>query len=187
MPKVTQADKTDRTRTRRQKWQARFLAALAKVPSVSHAAKAAGVHRSTCYEWRDTDPQFAKAWEQSLETAVDSLVVAAFQRALRSSDTLLTFLLRCHRPATYNISHGEQIGEKAEEPTGGLKIMFDTGGESIRDLLTFPILGQNPKEQAELEAAQEENIAYWESQQYAQIDSPNVNKANVPKRKGNGE
>ena len=44
-----QGDKADRTRTRVRKWQAPFLAALAKAPSVSHAAKAAGIHRSTAY------------------------------------------------------------------------------------------------------------------------------------------
>jgi hypothetical protein len=48
----------------------------------------------------------------------------------------------------------------------GLKIMFDTAGKSMRELLTFPVLGKDPKEQAELEAAQEENIAYWESQMH---------------------
>ena len=133
-----QGDKADRTRARVKKWQARFLAALAKAPSVSHAAKAAGVHRSTCYAVRDSDPQFAKAWEQSLETAVDALVVAAFRRALRGSDTLLTFLLRCHRPATYNISHAENVGEKPDE-NFGCRIFYDTGGQKLEELLTFPI------------------------------------------------
>ena len=40
----------------------------------------------------------------ALDMSVDNLVVAAFKRALKNSDTLLTFLLRCHRPAVYNIS-----------------------------------------------------------------------------------
>src|SRR5437762_12126135 len=127
-------DKADRTRarvkTRVKKWQARFLGALAKAPSVSHAAMAAGVHRSTCYAVRDSDPQFAKAWEQSLETAVDTLVVAAFRRAIRGSDTLLTFLLRCHRPATYNISHAENVGEKADDKNLAVNILCQTGNKT---------------------------------------------------------
>jgi len=53
----------------------------------------------------------------------------------------------------------------------GLKIMFDTAGESIRELLTFPILGNNPKEQAELEAEQEKNIAFWESQAQSNLST----------------
>lgn len=141
-----QGDKADRTRarvkTRVKKWQARFLAALAKAPSVSHAAKAAGVHRSTCYAVRDSDPQFANAWEQSLETAVDTLVVAAFRRAIRRSDTLLTFLLRCHRPATYNISHAEiaikNVGEKTDEKKP-LVIYYNNGNQPLAELLNFPI------------------------------------------------
>ena len=136
--KRKQGDKADRTRARVKKWQARFLAALAKAPSVSHAAKAAGVHRSTCYAVRDSDPQFAKAWEQSLETAVDALVVAAFQRALRGSDTLLTFLLRCHRPATYNISHAENVGEKANDKNFAVNILYQLGNTPLAQLLDFP-------------------------------------------------
>lgn len=137
---IEQGDKGDRTRARVKKWQARFLAALAQAPSVSHAAMAAGVHRSTCYEWRDNNPQFAKAWEQALETAVDGLVVAAFQRALKGSDTLLTFLLRCHRPATYNIpSHAENVNENPDDKKLALNILYSTGNQSLAQLLDFPV------------------------------------------------
>jgi hypothetical protein len=63
-----------------------------------------------------------------------------------------------------------EFGVNAEvEPKNdsvGVNIMFNTGGKSMRELLTFPVLGKDPKEQAELEAAQEENIAYWESQMH---------------------
>ena len=72
--------------------------------------------------------------------SVDGLVVAAFQRALKSSDTLLTFLLRCHRPATYNISsHAEQANEKEEPKKVGLTVLYQTGNKSLAQLLDFPI------------------------------------------------
>ena len=140
-----QGDKADRTRARVKKWQARFLAALAKAPSVSHAAKAPGVHRSTCYAVRDSDPHFAKAWEQSLETAVDGLVVAAFRRALRGSDTLLTFLLRCHRPATYNISHAENVSEQPDDKSFSVNILYQTEKKHLKDLLDFPLETDSPE------------------------------------------
>jgi hypothetical protein len=62
-----------------------------------------------------------------------------------------------------------EFGAKAElEPNAagnfGVNIAFDTGGKSIRELLSFPILGKDLKEQAELESAQEENIKFWEAQ-----------------------
>jgi hypothetical protein len=61
-----------------------------------------------------------------------------------------------------------EFGPNAEiEPKSknvGVNIVFDTGGKSMRELLTFPILGKDAQEQAELEAAQEKNIAFWESQ-----------------------
>jgi hypothetical protein len=140
-----QGDKADRTRARVKKWQARFLAALAKAPSVSHAAKAPGVHRSTCYAVRDSDPHFAKAWEQSLETAVDGLVVAAFRRALGGSDTLLTFLLRCHRPATYNISHAENVSEQPDDKSFSVNILYQTEKKHLKDLLDFPLETDSPE------------------------------------------
>src|SRR5207253_606644 len=61
-----------------------------------------------------------------------------------------------------------EFGANAEiEPTkndSGIKIMFDTQGKSLSELLTFPIAAKDERERAELEAAQEENIAFWESQ-----------------------
>jgi hypothetical protein len=90
--------------------------------------------------WRDSDPQFAKAWEEALEMSVDRLVMAAFQRALKSSDTLLTFLLRAHRGAIYNISSRvEQIGEPADDKKVSLRIYYNNGDQPLSTLLDFPV------------------------------------------------
>jgi hypothetical protein len=68
---------------------------------------------------------FAEAWDESLEMAVDNLVVAAFRRALRKSDTLTTFLLRCHRPAIYNISSRiEEVGDAKQKKNVGLVVYY---------------------------------------------------------------
>ena len=147
MLKLTQGDKTDRTRTRVKK--RRFLAALAKVPSVSKAAEAVGAHRSTVYEWRDRDPQFAKAWDEAIEASVDNLVVAAFKRALKSSDSLLQWLLKCHRPQVYNMSSGENVAADDKGPT--LQIYYNND-QPLKQLLDFPLhksMFEPPKEKSD--------------------------------------
>ena len=57
------------------------------------------------------------------------------------SDTLLTFLLRCHRPATYNISHAEiaikNVGEQADDKKLSLNVDHNNDQQLSR-LLDFP-------------------------------------------------
>src|SRR5690606_33144017 len=59
--------RTDRTARKK----AAFLAALAEGYSVTGACKKARVGRSTVYEWRDADPEFARAWEDAWEAGGD--------------------------------------------------------------------------------------------------------------------
>ena len=64
----------------------RFLKELAKRANVSAAAKAAKVDRSTPYHWRETDPEFAAAWDEAVEVAVliwRKPVVRIFQNLIR--------------------------------------------------------------------------------------------------------
>lgn len=101
----------------------RFLATLAKTANISQSARAAGVDRATPYRWRD-DPEFAAAWDVALEQALELLEQTAWERAVkgvkepvigrvakdqdgiityvqRYSDTLLTTLLKAHKPEKY--------------------------------------------------------------------------------------
>jgi hypothetical protein len=81
-----------------------FLASLAKTCQIARSARAAKVDRSTVYLWRKSDPEFAKAWDLALEQAADMLEDVAVQRATRSanpSDSLLTLLLKAHKPEKY--------------------------------------------------------------------------------------
>ena len=93
-----------------------FLAALKISASVTRAAQAAGVSRTRAYQWRDGSEEFAQAWDDAVDEAVDSLEQEAWRRArdgvdkpvtfqgqitdtyLEYSDPLLMFLLRGHRP-----------------------------------------------------------------------------------------
>lgn len=114
----------DRTKRTPEKEQI-LLDMLATGKSVYKAASAAGIARSTAYEWRDTDPEFKARWEEALEAGIDAMEDEAHRRAVEGvtkpvyyqgvvcgevqeySDTLLIFQLKARRPEKYreNVNH----------------------------------------------------------------------------------
>jgi hypothetical protein len=84
------------------RWQAAFLMALRASPGIALACRQAKVDRRTAYRARERDPAFAQAWDDALESGLDDLEQAVFQRARDASDTLAIFLLKCHRPERYS-------------------------------------------------------------------------------------
>lgn len=97
----------------------RFLEKLREVGSVYHASLHADVGRATVYQWRDADPEFAKAWDIAISDNLDTLEKSLFQRAVegveepvfykgdecgrirRYSDTAAIFLLKGGRPEKF--------------------------------------------------------------------------------------
>ncbi len=95
-------DKNDGTRTRPlARWQQNFLKVLRKTPHVSRACKAARVSRSMAYDHRKSNPGFAEQWRDAIEGSVDELEATAFRLATEGDSSLISFLLRCHRPEIY--------------------------------------------------------------------------------------
>ena len=82
-------------------WHPRFLDVLGSSCNVTLAAKAAGVDRKTVYDHYKTQPEFAAAWDDAKEAAIEVLEAEAWQRARKQSDTLMIFLLKAHNPAKY--------------------------------------------------------------------------------------
>lgn len=108
-----------------------FLKELRRRGNVSDAARKAGVGRSTVYEWKAAEPDFAAAWDEAVEWAIDRMESEAYRRAvegtkkpvigrvgkdedgilsdeqgkplylLEYSDTLMNTLLKAHRPEKY--------------------------------------------------------------------------------------
>lgn len=96
-----------------------FLAAFAEVGTVKSAAKAAGISRTTHYNWLRDDPAYAVALEQAAADAGDRLEAEAVRRAVEGwdepvfhrgevvgyvhkySDTLLIFALKGAKPEKY--------------------------------------------------------------------------------------
>jgi hypothetical protein len=78
-----------------------FLENLRKFGSVYFACRQANIARSTAYDARNSDADFARAWESAKEDALDLLEASAHKRAHNASDTLIIFLLKAGRPEKY--------------------------------------------------------------------------------------
>ena len=118
--------------TLRRNWKAVFLQNLADCGNVRLAAEAAGVHRSTAYEHRDSDKDFAARWDGAMQDAADVLEAEARRGAVEGlvqkkftkggepitdpetgqqyveraySDNLLIFLLKGANPQKYRDTH----------------------------------------------------------------------------------
>lgn len=82
-------------------WRPIFLKVLRNSGNVRAACAAAHITRQAAYKARDASKEFAADWADALDDAIDGLEAVAIDRARRSSDTLLIFLLKAHRPERY--------------------------------------------------------------------------------------
>lgn len=102
MPRKTKATlKKEKELATRQESKQRFLGVLSKSMNVTLAAHGAGLNRQTLYKWRAEDAEFAAAWDEALQEAIELLEAEAYQRARKQSDTLMIFLLKAHKPEKY--------------------------------------------------------------------------------------
>lgn len=99
--------------------KAAFLLAFEDEGTVFHAAKRAGIDRTTHYRWLNEDPEYRAAFADAEETVVEKLEREGMRRAREGtdkpvfhqgevvghireySDTLLIFLLKARRPNVY--------------------------------------------------------------------------------------
>jgi hypothetical protein len=97
----------------------KFVEALAEACTITEACRRAVVGRSTVYEIREADPDFAARWDAAVESGTEKLEAEAIRRAHRGfskpvwhkgkrvgveqqySDTLLIFMLKARRPDVY--------------------------------------------------------------------------------------
>jgi len=112
---MTQPTKT--TPKKRRDWRPAFLRALAKWPSVTHAAKAAHIDRSTTYAAYRTEPPFAEQWDAALAEGVGAVEDTAWERT-RTDTTMMIFMLKSHKPDVYR----ETVNQKH---TGDVRLTVD--------------------------------------------------------------
>lgn len=79
-----------------------FLDLLAVGSSVSKAAAAADGTTTHFRRWREVDPEFAKDWDDAIDEGTDCLEDAAYDRAIKKSDTLAMFMLKARRPEKFD-------------------------------------------------------------------------------------
>ena len=114
-------------------WEPIFLEALEQTGNISISAKRADVGRQTAYRRKEAYEQFSEAWDDAIETAIDTMVEEARRRAVEGtakpviykglvahhiqeySDVLLMFLLKAHRPKVYR----ETINQRISGEDGG--------------------------------------------------------------------
>jgi hypothetical protein len=108
------------------KRRAMFLDAYARCGTIWHAAQEAGIHRNTHYSWLANDADYAEAFAEAEERAIEALEREVRRRAVegvdepvfykgeqcgtirRYSDTLLIFALKRFRPE-YREHHRVQV------------------------------------------------------------------------------
>lgn len=64
-------------------WRDAFVDAIRETGVVRHALRIAGVARSTAYELRAADPEFAAEWEEAVEDFKDSVEQELLRRAVQ--------------------------------------------------------------------------------------------------------
>jgi hypothetical protein len=87
--------------TNKKGWKHRFIKALATNAHIGGACASAGISRTSVYEARGTDLEFAAAWDEAIEQSIEALEQVARDRAVAGSDTLTIFLLKAQRPHVY--------------------------------------------------------------------------------------
>lgn len=84
----------------RRNWKKGFLEALRNSANVRIACEKVSITRAAAYKAYHKDAKFAAQWDEALESACDILEARAWERS-KTSDAVLMFLLRAHRPQKY--------------------------------------------------------------------------------------
>lgn len=106
----------------------KVLGVLREGHTPKQAAAAAGVGRTTIFDWRREDKAFAEAWEAAVDEGTDVLEQEAHRRAVEGvsrpvyqgkelvghvqeySDTLLILMMKGRRPERYNTDRVQHSG-----------------------------------------------------------------------------
>lgn len=101
---MTTTPRTNRTHKGRRDWKPAFLKALAEHGTVTLAAAAADIARSTAYLERQRDEDFALAWADVEHTVTEQLEKKALDLALDGDTRMIEFLLKARKPTAYRES-----------------------------------------------------------------------------------
>jgi len=100
--------------TAKKDWKPAFLEKYSETGNISAATGHAEVSRTAFYKAKKNSQTFADKVEAAKMEAGDNLEGVAFQRAQKTSDTLLIFLLKGLKPETY----GDRVRNEHSGPGG---------------------------------------------------------------------
>jgi hypothetical protein len=96
-----------------------FCAALAETANIGRACAAVGMGRTTAYEWREADAEFAELWDRAMKIGVTALEDEAKRRAFEGVDKPIVhkgqFTYEYERDEKGNLvfdEHTEEIDDK---------------------------------------------------------------------------
>ena len=113
-------------------WKKVFLALLAQTGNVTASADGVGKSRDAAYKARRANPDFAEAWEDAKEEALDAMEAEAWRRGMQGvdepvfyqgevrghitkySDTLLIFMLKAGRPHKFRERHQVDVSGRLD-------------------------------------------------------------------------
>jgi transposase-like protein len=98
--KVIEAGMANRT-IRTVENRRRFLELVGETGNVRDACRALDLHRTTVYDWRREDADFAAAWDEAIALGTEGMEDEARNRAINGSDVLLIFMLKALKPDKY--------------------------------------------------------------------------------------
>ena len=83
--------------------QNEIIERLASGQSVTRAAEACGIHRTTVHHWKRTNPEFANAYQDAKEDAADEHRAACHPHASLSLDTIVKLMEDPKTPASVRL------------------------------------------------------------------------------------
>ena len=82
-------------------WRRIFLVTLRATGNVMLSCQSAHISKVVAYRLKNQNQTFRKQWIEAEDDAIETLEAIARKRAAESSDLLLIFLLKAHRPEKY--------------------------------------------------------------------------------------
>lgn len=147
---------TRSTRKKEEVWKPVFLAELLNAPNVAEACRIAGIDRTTAYNHKHADQDFSAAWDSAIELSMDKAEAELYRRAVEGvekpvyqggelvghlqeySDTLLIFMLKSRRRATY----GDRLALELDlSNASDDQLKRITAGEDPKRVLANPAQG----------------------------------------------
>jgi hypothetical protein len=126
----------------------KFLAALAAGLAPGCAAKEIEINRSTAYNWKRDDEEFATRWDEAVQTSLDRLETVMYQVALTpEGQKEREFQLRHRRPEVYHNMQENLLTATTQSTNYYLTITLQEQIETLERLgLPVPVIESDREE-----------------------------------------